>query len=318
MNNTFGGTIKIFACNASKELAGSIANILGLPMGKSEVSRFSDGEISVRIDEPVRGSDVFLIQSTCAPVNENIMELLVMVDAMRRASAGRITAVIPYYGYARQDRKAKARDPISAKLVANIITTAGVDRILTMDLHCDQLQGFFNIPLDHLRGMNIYTDYFKEKLPDRSDVIIVSPDLGSVGRARAMAEKLSVPLAIVDKRRQKANESEVMNIIGDINGKIAILIDDMIDTAGSITNAAKAMKEHGAKEVYACCSHGVFSGPAISRLKDSVIEEVVILDTIYLPEEKSTPKIKVLSVADLFAKSIMSIHEGTSISVLFD
>lgn len=310
--------IKIFAGNSSPELAVKIAEQLDIPVGKAQVGTFSDGEISVRIDETVRGRDVFIVQSTCCPVNNNLMELLIMIDAMKRASAGRITAVIPYYGYARQDRKARARDPITAKLVADLITTAGADRVLTMDLHCAQIQGFFSIPVDHMLGMPLLTEYYETKFSDRDDVVVVSPDLGSVGRVRNFAERLDIPLAIIDKRRPKANVSEVMNIIGDIKGKRVIMIDDMIDTAGTICNAANALVERGAVEVYAACTHAVLSGPAIERIEKSAIKELTILDTITLPEEKCISKIKVLSTATILAEAINRIHEDLSVSKLFD
>ena len=282
--NTSGSEIKIFTGNAHKELAADIAKELGVPLGDAEVGRFSDGEISVNINETVRGVDAFIIQPTCSPVNGNIMELLIMIDAFKRASAGRITAVIPYYGYARQDRKAKARDPITAKLVANLITAAGADRVLTMDLHAAQIQGYFDIPLDHLHGGPILAEHFKKK--NIQDLVVVSPDLGSVGRARTFAEQLDAPLAIIDKRRPKANVSEVMNIIGDVKDKNVILIDDMIDTAGTLVNGAEALKKFGAKEVYSCCTHPVLSGPAIDRIEKSVLKEVVVLDTLPLSSEK--------------------------------
>jgi len=311
--------IKVFSCNANKNLALAIAQNLGLNLGASEVTQFSDGEISVKIDETIRGADVFIIQSTSEPVNDNLMELLIMIDAMKRASAERITAVMPYYGYARQDRKARARDPISAKLVANLITTAGADRVLTMDLHCAQIQGFFDIPLDHLVGMPILANYYHEKYGDKmSDFVAVSPDLGSVGRTRAFATKLDIPIAIIDKRRPKANVSEIMNIIGNVEGKKVILVDDMIDTAGTITNAANALKERGAIEVDACCTHAVLSGPAIERIQNSAISELVVLNTIELPKVKKIDKITELSVSRIFSESITRIHEGTSISRLFD
>lgn len=318
--NIHGKDIKIFAANSNPQVAKEIAAGLGLPLGKSEVVRFSDGEISVSIKESVRGSDVFVVQSTSTPVNDNIMELLIMIDAFKRASAGRITAVIPYMGYARQDRKAKARDPISAKLCADIITTAGADRVLTMDLHCPQIQGFFNIPVDHLLGVPILAPYFDSKFgSEKDDIMVVSPDLGSVTRARNFAQRIDAPLAIVDKRRQKANVSEVMNIIGDVRDKKVILVDDMIDTAGTLCNAAKAIMEiGGAKEVYACATHGVLSGPAISRIKDSCIKELVLLDTIVLPEDKKLDKIKVLSVAPVFAQAIQRIYADEPISPLFN
>lgn len=311
--------IKIFACNANQELAKEIAKGLGLNLGQSQVKKFSDGEVSVRINETIRGADVYIIQSTCQPVNDNIMELLIMIDAMKRASAGRITAVIPYYGYARQDRKARARDPISAKLVANLITTAGADRVLTMDLHCAQIQGFFDIPVDHLVGVPILTNYYRDKYGKKiNDFVAVSPDLGSVGRSRAFAAKLDIPLAIVDKRRPADNVSEVVNIIGNIEGKKVIIVDDMIDTAGTITNAANALKEKGAVEVDACCTHAVLSGPAIERIQNSSINELIILSTIPPTPEHKIDKIKVLSVATIFADAINRIHEGMSVSKLFD
>ena len=288
-------------------------------MGKSQVVTFSDGEISVSIQESVRGSDIFVVQSTSYPVNDNLMELLIMIDAFKRASAARITAVIPYFGYARQDRKAKARDPISAKLVADLITTAGADRVLTMDLHAAQIQGFFNIPVDHLLGVPILAPYFMEHFADcADDLVVVSPDLGSVNRARQFATRIDAPLAIVDKRRPKANVSQVMNIIGNVEGKKVILVDDMIDTAGTICNAARAMIEKGgAKEVYACATHGVLSGPAIERIQDSPIKEMVLLDTIQLPEEKKIDKITVLKVGPVFAKAIERIYEDLPVSPLF-
>ncbi|WZL72823.1 ribose-phosphate diphosphokinase [Clostridiaceae bacterium 35-E11] len=314
--NINGHDIKVFAGNASKDLALKICEDLGVTLGDAVVGTFSDGEITVNINETVRGADVFVVQSTCAPGNKNLMELLIMIDALKRASAGRITAVVPYYGYARQDRKAKARDPITAKLVANLITTAGADRVLSMDLHAAQIQGYFDIPVDHLLGVPILAEYFKNI--GLEDLVIVSPDLGSVTRARNFANLLDAPIAIIDKRRPKANVSEVMNIIGDINGKNVILIDDMIDTAGTITQGAKALKDFGAKEVYACCTHPVLSGPAMERIHDSVIKELVILDTIPLPKEKELSNIKVLSVAGIFAEAIRRIYENMSVSKLFD
>lgn len=319
MMYTCRSNIKIFACNANVELAGAIAKGLGLTLGQSEVSQFSDGEISVKINETIRGADVYIIQPTSQPVNDNLMELLIMVDAMKRASAGRITAVMPYYGYARQDRKARARDPISAKLVANLITVAGANRVLTMDLHCSQIQGFFDIPVDQLVGMPLLTNYYREKFgDDLQNYVAVSPDLGSVGRTRAFATKLDIPLAIIDKRRPKANVSEIMNIIGNVDGKKVILVDDMIDTAGTITNAANALKERGAVEVDACCTHAVLSGPAIERIEKSCITELLVLNTIQLPDEKKIEKIKTISVASIFADAINRIHEGISVSKLFD
>ncbi|WP_317854699.1 ribose-phosphate diphosphokinase [Chakrabartyella piscis] len=313
------GNIKIFACNANTELAEDIAKKLGLTLGNATVSQFSDGEISVKIDETIRGADVFIIQPTSAPVNDNLMELLIMIDAMKRASAGRITAVMPYYGYARQDRKARARDPISAKLVANLLTTAGANRVLTMDLHCTQIQGFFDIPVDNLVGIPLLTSYYTEKHSEEMEnFVAVSPDLGSVTRTRVFAERLNIPLAIIDKRRPKANVSEIMNIIGDVKGKKVVLIDDMIDTAGTITNAANALKERGAIMVEACCTHGVLSGPAMKRIQESAIDELLVLDTIHMSEEKQIDKMQIVSVAQLFADAIRRIHEGISVSELFD
>ena len=313
-----GKNIKIFTGNSNPRLAASICYCLGMRLGDSEVGTFSDGEISVSIYETVRGFDVFVIQSTCTPVNNNLMELLTMIDALKRASAGRITAVIPYFGYARQDRKAKARDPISAKLVANLITAAGADRILTMDLHCPQLQGFFDIPVDNLLGMPIFVRHFKEKFGSgREDIVVVSPDIGSVGRARSFAQRMGMSLAIVDKRRQKANVSEVMNIIGDVKGKKVIMFDDLIDTAGSLCNAAKALAEKaGAEEIYACVSHAVMSGSAASRVQESMIKELVTLDTVPF-ESQLTDKVTTLSVANVFSEAIERIYEEVSISTLF-
>ncbi len=314
-----GRNIKIFTGNSHPELAQEIAKILGLEVGAGDVGTFSDGEISVNIGETVRGADVFIVQSTCSPVNNNLMELLIMIDAFKRASAGRITAVIPYYGYARQDRKAKSRDPITAKLVADLLTTAGAHRVLTMDLHAAQIQGYFNIPVDHLVGSPILSKYFVDKgLSDQDDVVVVSPDLGSVTRARKFADRLHAPIAIIDKRRPKANVSEIMNIIGDVEGKKCILIDDMIDTAGTITNAANALKDLGAKNVYACCTHGVLSGPAFERINNSAIEELVMLDTIKLPDNIDKEKFKSISVAPIFAEAIKRIYDDEPISKLFE
>ena len=314
-----GKDIKIFTGNANPKLAADICKIIGTKLGESEVKSFADGEASVSLYETVRGSDVFLIQSTCKPVNDSLMELLIMVDACRRASAGRITAVIPYFGYARQDRKAKARDPITAKLVANMITTAGADRVLTMDLHANQIQGFFDIPVDNLAGNPIFVDYYAKKFGDRcEDMVVVSPDVGSVARARAFAQKLHMNLAIVDKRRQKANQCEVMNVIGDVKDKDCILFDDLVDTAGSLCNAAKALIEvGGAKSVHACASHGVLSGPAIDRLNSSPIQELALLDTIPAIDPAKSDKIKYLSVAPMFCEAIERIYQEVSISKLF-
>ena len=309
--------IQIFSCNGNINLAEQIAKEIGIELGDCEVSKFSDGEISVKINETVRDSDVYIIQPTSYPVNDNLMELLIMIDAMKRASAGRINAVIPYYGYARQDRKTKSRDPISAKLVADIITTAGADRVISMDLHCSQIQGFFNIPVDHLLGAQILTDYYKEKFENKSDLVAVSPDLGSVTRTRTFAEKLEIPIAIVDKRRPKPNVSEVMNIIGDIKDKNIILVDDMIDTAGTITNAANALKERGARAVFACCTHPILSGSAIEMIQNSEIEELLVLNTVELTKEKQIPKIKQLSVAKIIASAIDCINKGLPVSNIF-
>ena len=315
--NTSGSEIKIIAGNSNMELAQKIADYIGVKVSDCLVTKFSDGEISVNINETVRGCDVFVVQSTNNPVNDNLMELLIMIDALRRASAGRITAVIPYYGYARQDRKAKARDPITAKLVANLITAAGADRVLTMDLHAAQIQGYFDIPLDHMLGGSLLANYFNEKKIE--DLVVVSPDLGSVTRSRKFANQLEgeVPLAIIDKRRPKANVCEVMNLIGDVKGKNVIMLDDMIDTAGTITNAANALKEFGAKNIYAGCTHAVLSGPAIERIENSAISELIVLDTIKLPKEKELDKIKVLTVAEMFGEAIKKIFSNESVSVLF-
>ena len=318
----YGDNIKIFCGNSNPAFAESVCKELGLELGKSTVKTFADGEVSVTLEETVRNADVFLIQSTCKPVNNNLMELLVMIDACRRASAGRITAVIPYFGYARQDRKAKSRDPISAKLVANMLTAAGAARILTMDLHAAQIQGFFDIPLDHLLGNPTFVNYYLNKFPEdtfnHDDFVVVSPDVGSVARARAFAAKVHMGLAIVDKRRQKANVCEVMIVIGDGKGKTCILYDDMIDTAGSLCNAAQALVEvGGAKEVYACATHGVLSGPAFDRIEASYIKEAVIHNTIPLNANTPSNKIKQLDVGRIFAKAISHIHCGTSIADLF-
>ncbi|MBE6036303.1 MAG: ribose-phosphate diphosphokinase [Clostridiales bacterium] len=315
MKNGVFTDFKVFAGNSNPELAEEIAAIMGKPLGKSTVTKFSDGEISVSLWETVRGYDVYVVQSTCDPVNDNLMELLIMIDAMRRASAGRINAVIPYYGYARQDRKAKARDPITAKLVANMLVAAGADRVISMDLHAAQIQGYFDIPVDHLHGMPILTKYFRSR--NIEDLVVVSPDHGSVTRARSMAQPLDAPIAIVDKRRPKANVSEVMNIIGDIEGKNVLLVDDLIDTAGTICNAANALKERGAKEVYACCTHGVLSGPAMERIEKSAISELIVLNTIPIPEEKQIGKMKILSVAPLFAEAMLRIFSNDPISRLY-
>ncbi|MEN6314980.1 MAG: ribose-phosphate pyrophosphokinase [Clostridiaceae bacterium] len=315
--NLHGKDIKIFSGNSNRALAEEIGEKIGLPLGIATVGTFSDGESAINIGEVVRGSDVFVIQSTCTPVNDNLVELLIMIDALKRASAGRITAVMPYFGYARQDRKAKARDPISAKLVANLITVAGADRVLTMDLHTPQLQGFFDIPVDHLMGVPVLASYFSEKFDQFDDVVAVSPDVGSVTRARKFAERLDIPIAIIDKRRPKANVSEIMNIVGDVANKKVVLVDDLIDTAGTIVNGANALMEMGAKEVYACCTHGVLSGAAFERIENSCIKELVTLNTIPLPKNKPVNKIISLSVAAIFAEAIERIYGDISISTLF-
>lgn len=316
MKNGVFADYKIFAGNSHTALAEEIAGIMGKPLGKATVTKFSDGEISVNIWETVRGLDVYIVQSTCNPVNDNLMELLIMIDAMKRASAGRINAIIPYYGYARQDRKAKARDPITAKLVADLIMAAGADRVLTMDLHANQIQGYFNIPVDHLVGMPILAKYFQERHMD--DLVVVSPDHGSVTRARNLAQYLNCPIAIIDKRRPEPNKSEIMNIIGNIENKNCIIIDDMIDTAGTICNAANAIKDLGAKTVRAAATHPVLSGPAIERLENSAIEELILLNTVPMPEEKKLEKMTFLSVAPLFAEAMTRVFTNGSISVLFD
>lgn len=311
----FNRKLKIFSGNANLHLAEEIAEYLGVSVGESKVSRFSDGEIHVKINESVRGADVFVIQPTSEPVNDNIMELLIMIDALKRASARRITAVIPYYGYARQDRKARARDPITAKLLANLITASGATRVVTMDLHAGQIQGFFDIPVDHLPGVPILAEYFTSKNID--DPIVVSPDLGGVTRSRDMAERIGASIAIIDKRRPEPNVAEIMNIIGNVEGKTVVMIDDIIDTAGTIAQGAQALLERGAKEIYACCTHGVLSGPAIERLQKSPIKEVIVTNTIPLPEHKVFDKIRVLSVAPLLGEAIIRIHEDLSVSKLF-
>ena len=308
--------VKIFTGNANLALAQNISDAIGIPLGKAKVSTFCDGEISVNIEESVRGKDVFVVQPTSPPVNDNLMELLILIDAFKRASAGRVTAVIPYYGYARQDRKAKARDPITAKLVADILTSAGADRILAMDLHAAQIQGYFNIPVDHLLGVPILARYFIKKAI--RDVVVVSPDLGSVTRARNFADILDTSIAIIDKRRPHTNEAEVMNIIGCIKGRNVILVDDIIDTAGTIVQGAQALKELGARDVYACCTHPVLSGPAIKRIQSSAIKELVVTDTIPLSGGKMIDKIRVMSVAPIFAEAIRRIYKNISVSKLFD
>jgi ribose-phosphate pyrophosphokinase len=307
--------LRIFTGNSNIELVQKIADQLHTPIGKSVVKNFSDGEINVEIDESVRGMDVFVIQSVCAPVNNNLMELLILIDALKRASARRITAVLPYYGYARQDRKVSPRAPISAKLVADLITTAGASRILTVDLHAGQIQGFFNIPVDHLFAAPVVLDYMKNI---KNDIVVVSPDAGGVERARAYAKRLNTSLAIIDKRRESPNVSQVMNIIGDVDGMSAVLVDDLVDTAGTLVRAAYALMEKGAKAVYACCTHPVLSGRAVEVLMESPIEEMIVTDTIPLREEaKACPKIKVLSISSLLAEAIRRIYEDESVSDLF-
>ncbi|MCL2580567.1 MAG: ribose-phosphate pyrophosphokinase [Oscillospiraceae bacterium] len=317
--NIHGNEIKIFSANSNQPLAREIASGLGRPLGKCTISSFADGEISVSIEESVRGSDVFVVQSTSKPVNNHLMEMLIMCDAFKRASAGRITAVVPYFGYARQDRKSKARDPISAKLVANLITEAGADRVLTMDLHAPQIQGFFDIPVDHLLGGPSLVEYYSRLFDGhRDEIVIVSPDLGSVTRVRKFAEKFDAPLAIIDKRRPKANVAEVMNIIGDVKGKKVILVDDMIDTAGTLCQAAKALIEvGGAKEIYACATHGVLSPPALERIEASPIIQLTLLDTISTEAGKDQPKINYLPVAPVFADAIERIYRDKPVSPLF-
>ncbi|MGE7604799.1 ribose-phosphate diphosphokinase [Peribacillus sp. NPDC097675] len=315
-NQYLDPNLKVFSLNSNFGLAQEIAATIGVELGKCTVTSFSDGEVQINIEESIRGCDVYVIQSTSQPVNENLMELLIMIDALKRASAKTINIVMPYYGYARQDRKARAREPITAKLVANLLETAGAHRVITLDLHAPQIQGFFDILIDHLVAVPILSDFFKEK--NLEDIVIVSPDHGGVTRARKMADRLKAPIAIIDKRRPRPNVAEVMNIIGNIEGKTAILIDDIIDTAGTITLAANALVENGAKEVYACCTHPVLSGPAIERIQNSSIKELVITNSIDLSEEKKIDKIVELSVAPLIAEAIIRVHEEQSVSTLFD
>ena len=314
-NQYLDPNLKVFSLNSNEGLAEEIAATIGVELGKCSVTRFSDGEIQINIEESIRGCDVFVIQSTSQPVNEHIMELLIMIDALKRASAKTINVVMPYYGYARQDRKARAREPITAKLVANLLETAGAYRVIALDLHAPQIQGFFDILIDHLMGVPILSDYFEKK--NLSDIVIVSPDHGGVTRARKMADRLKAPIAIIDKRRPRPNVAEVMNIVGNIEGKTAILIDDIIDTAGTITLAANALVENGASEVYACCTHPVLSGPAIERIQSSKIKELVVTNSIALPEEKKIDKIVELSVASLLAEAIIRVYEDQSVSTLF-
>ena len=314
----FDPRLKIFALNSNRPLAEKIAEEVGVELGKSSVTQFSDGEIQVNIEESIRGCHVYVVQSTSSPVNDNLMELLIMIDALKRASAKTINVVMPYYGYARQDRKARAREPITAKLVANMIEKAGATRLLTLDLHASQIQGFFDIPVDHLMGAPLIADYFLEKGICGDDVVVVSPDHGGVTRARKLAEFLKAPIAIIDKRRPKANVAEVMNIIGKVDGKTCVIIDDMIDTAGTITLAANALKEAGAKQVYASCTHPLLSGPAMQRIQDSAIEHLVVTDSIYLSDERKIDKIDEISVGELMGDAIKRIHENKPVSPLFE
>lgn len=310
--------LKIFSLNSNNPLAKEIADEMGVELGKSSVKHFSDGEVQISIEESIRGMDVFIVQSTSAPVNEHLMELLIMIDAVKRASARTVNVVMPYYGYARQDRKAKAREPITAKLVANLLETAGATRVIVLDLHAPQIQGFFDILIDHLVAVPILAEHFGSKGFNEDELIIVSPDHGGVTRARKLAERLKAPIAIIDKRRPKPNVAEVMNIVGNVEGKVCILIDDIIDTAGTITIGAEALIKSGAKEVYACCSHPVLSGPAIERIENSSIKELVVTNTIQLSEDKLSPKIQQLSVAKLMADAISRVYENKSVSTLFD
>ncbi|MBT9172245.1 MAG: Ribose-phosphate pyrophosphokinase [Syntrophomonadaceae bacterium] len=311
-----GRKLKIFSGTANPLLTEQIVQHVGVPMGIAEVKRFSDGEINIYIGESVRGADVFIVQPVCNPINDNLMELLIMMDALKRASAKSINTVIPYYGYARQDRKTRARDPITAKLVADLLTAAGANRVIVMDLHAGQIQGFFNIPVDHLLGMPIFAKYLEQK--KLGPAVVISPDMGGVTRARELAERLQLPMAIIDKRRPEPNVAEVMNIIGNVRDKTVVMLDDIIDTAGTMTQGADALLEHGAKEVYACCTHPVLSGPALERLAIAPIKEIIVTDTIPVPPEKCLPKIRVLSVAQLIGDAIIRVHEELSVSKLFD
>ncbi|EAE3463430.1 ribose-phosphate diphosphokinase [Listeria monocytogenes] len=316
-NEYFDPKLKIFSLNSNRELSEEIAKEVGIELGKSSVTHFSDGEIQINIEESIRGCHVYVIQSTSNPVNQNLMELLIMIDALKRASAATINIVMPYYGYARQDRKARSREPITAKLVANLIETAGATRMITLDMHAPQIQGFFDIPIDHLNAVRLLSDYFSERhLGD--DLVVVSPDHGGVTRARKMADRLKAPIAIIDKRRPRPNVAEVMNIVGNVEGKVCIIIDDIIDTAGTITLAAKALREAGATKVYACCSHPVLSGPAMKRIEESPIEKLVVTNSIALPEEKWIDKMEQLSVAALLGEAIVRVHENASVSSLFE
>lgn len=310
--------LKIFSLNSNEPLAMEVAKQIGLPLGECSVKRFSDGEVQINIEESIRGCDVFVIQSTSDPVNENLMELLIMIDALKRASARTVNVVMPYYGYARQDRKARSREPITAKLVANLLETAGAYRVIAVDLHAPQIQGFFDIPIDHLVAEPLLTEYFRQKGLSSEELVIVSPDHGGVTRARKMADRMKAPIAIIDKRRPRPNVAEVMSIVGNVDGKVAILIDDIIDTAGTISVAASALIDSGAKEVYACCTHPVLSGPAIERIDNSKIKELVITNSIELPASKQSPKIKQISIAKLLGDAIIRVFEEKSVSTLFD
>lgn len=318
MSTVYEREIRLFSLNSNRPLAEEIAKEIGVPLSDCQVKRFSDGELYINIEESVRGDDVYVIQSTSSPVNETLMELLIMIDALKRASVRTINIVMPYYGYARQDRKARSREPITAKLVADLLTVAGATRIITMDLHAAQIQGFFNIPVDQLLGVPLISTYFETEEFQAKDIVVVSPDHGGVTRARKLAERLKAPIAIIDKRRPKANVAEVMNIVGSVEGKTAILIDDIIDTAGTITLAADAIVEAGAKEVYASCTHPVLSGPAMERIDNSSIKELVVLNTIDLTGRPCSSKIKQMSVAHLLGEAIMRVHEHKSLSTLFD
>lgn len=314
-----GKAMRIFSGNANPDLAREIAAYLGTTVGDAVINRFNNGEVQVMINESVRGKDIFVIQPTCGPnVNDNIMELLIMCDAFRRASAKHITAVVPFYGYARQDRKARGREPITAKLMADLMTCSGITRLVTIDLHAAQIQGFFNIPVDHMPGGPILADYMKEKGLSETEMVVVSPDLGGVSRARAIATRLNCSIAIIDKRRPEPGVAEVMNLIGSVDGKIAIMVDDIVDTAGSLTEGAKALKKFGAKEIYACCTHAVLTDPALSRIAQSDIKELIVTNTIPLPPNKKHPKIKVLSVAPILAETIIRIYNELSVSQLFE
>jgi ribose-phosphate pyrophosphokinase len=314
-----GKAMRIFSGNANPDLAREIAAYLGTTVGDAVINRFNNGEVQVMINESVRGKDIFVIQPTCGPnVNDNIMELLIMCDAFRRASAKHITAVVPFYGYARQDRKARGREPITAKLMADLMTCSGITRLVTIDLHAAQIQGFFNIPVDHMPGGPILADYMKEKGMSETEMVVVSPDLGGVSRARAIATRLNCSIAIIDKRRPEPGVAEVMNLIGSVDGKIAIMVDDIVDTAGSLTEGAKALKKFGAKEIYACCTHAVLTDPALSRIAQSDIKELIVTNTIPLPPNKKHPKIKVLSVAPILAETIIRIYNELSVSQLFE